>query len=511
MRSSTGAVAAAALFALALAAVVASCGADAPADDHPNNPEANFPAGFLWGTAVAGFQVEAGCPTLAAEACEDRASDWYQWVTDPDLVADDSTANSGDPVSLGPGMWETFDADFARARDELNTNAFRTSLEWSRLFPDGAAEAATTLDELDAHADPAAVAGYRAMFAAARARGLTLLVTLNHYTLPLWIHDGKGCHADLDACADRGWLDGPRIVRAIALYAGWCARTFGDQVDLWATLNEPFAMVLSGYILPSPDRTNPPGVLLRLPEAVAVLIHLIEGHAAMYDAVHANDLSDADDDGVRARVGVVHALVALEPKDPASAADAVAVEHADYIINRFFLEGVVRGALDRDLDGVAEEVRADLADRLDYLGINYYTRLPIVALGSPLDPRFPLADFLPDLGGGAFVDSPSGLYDVVTLASTYGRPMIITENGKLNPTADSGDAFLVPHLRELHRAMADGHPVEGYFYWSLVDNYEWNHGFALRFGLYELDLETKARTLRPIGRRYAEIIEARGF
>lgn len=493
-----------------LALVAPGCGGESEADPAANNQVVTFPKGFLWGTAVAGFQVDPGCPTLPAASCEDRASDWYQWVTDPELRADGSTFIHGDPVSAGPGFWELYEADLARARDGLGTNAFRMSIEWSRLFPDGAAEAATTVDELASFADPSAVARYRAIFAAARAQGLTLLVTLNHYTLPLWLHDGKACHADLGGCQDRGWLDGPRIVRAIALYAGFCARTYGDQVDLWATLNEPFGVVLSGYIVPSAERTNPPGVLLQIEAGLAAMVHMIEAHAAMVDAVRANDSADADGDGVPAQVGLAHSMIALAPADPTSTADAAAVAHADWVVNKLFLEGVANGRLDPDLDGVLDPPRADLVDRLDFIGVNYYTRLPIVALGAPLDARYPYADFLPNLDAGSFVEYPQGIRDVVMTAAAYGRPVYITENGRLDP-GESADGFLEPHLVALHGAMDEGADVRGYFYWSLVDNYEWNHGMALRFGLYALDTATKARALRPLGERYREIVGSRGF
>ncbi|MCB9734134.1 MAG: glycoside hydrolase family 1 protein [Deltaproteobacteria bacterium] len=505
-----GRLAAAALAAASLLAQ--ACGDDGgAADPAANNAVVTFPKTFLWGTSVAGFQVDPGCPTLPAAACEDRESDWAQWVTDPDLVADGTTYVHGDPLSAGPGFWELYDQDLARAGDELGANAFRTSLEWSRLFPDGAAEAATTVDELAPFADEDAVAHYRAIFASAKAHGQTLLVTLNHYTLPLWLHDGKACHQDLAGCADRGWLDGPRIVRTIALYAGFCARTFGDQVDLWATLNEPFAVVLSGFIVPNAERTNPPGVLLQIEAGLDAMTHMIEAHAAMVDAVRDNDLADADDDGVAAQVGLVHSMIALEPSDPSSEADVAAVAHAEWVVNRVFLEGVANGRLDPDLDGVLDPPRADLVGRLDFIGVNYYTRLPIMALGQPLDARYAFADFLPNLDGGSFVEYPQGLHDVVTSAASYGRPVYITENGRLNPGETSGDGFLEPHLEALHAAMDDGADVRGYFYWSLVDNYEWNHGMSLRFGLYAVDTATKARALRPIGARYAQIVRARGF
>ena len=487
---------------------------DAAATREPANPELTFPKRFLWGTAVAGFQTEAGCPTLAPATCEDRASDWYQWVSDPELIADDSTYVTGEPMAHGPGMRELYAEDFQRARDELHTGAIRLSIEWSRLFPDGAAEAATTVDALAAHADPVAVAYYRDMFATARRLGLKLLVTLNHYTLPLWIHDGKACHADLDSCTDRGWLDGPRITRAIALYAGFCGRTFGDQIDLWATLNEPFATVLAGYVFPSAERSHPPGVVLKIPEAVDVIFHQIDAHARMVDALRAEDHADADGDGQPVRAGTVVNIAICEPKDPDDPASVEAARHMSWLHNELFLEGVARGRLDLNIDGVAETVRPDLEGRLDWIGINYYTKIGVTPLGAPLSADYPWLDFIPDLQGGFFTSYPHGIYEAVQLASRFGVPMIITENGtqaSTDPAANDAETFLKPHLRELWRAIDEGMPVEGYFYWTLVDNYEWNHGMDIKMGMYALDLATKVRAMRPIGAAFAAIAKNRGF
>jgi beta-glucosidase/6-phospho-beta-glucosidase/beta-galactosidase len=465
----------------------------------PPAPLTAFPADFKWGTAVAGFQVEAGCPSLPAEACEDRRSDWYQWVTDEALIGESSTYLSGQPMSVAPGHYELYADDLARARDELGTNAFRTSIEWSRLFPDAAAESATTVAELRTHADPTAVAYYNAYFDAIRTSGMEPAVTLTHYTLPVWIHDGKACHFDMAGCADRGWADIERLAPAISLYAAFCAEEFGDQVDWWATENEPLAIVLAGYLLPSPDRTNPPGV--KDPDlAFEVFWNLIRGHAAMYDAVKAHDLADADGDGTTSMVGLVHNLVALQPVDADE--DAVAVEHADYVYNRLFLNGIFRGEIDRDMDGVAEEVDPALEGRMDWLGVNYYTRLTVQALAAPLYEGYARFDFFPTV---FWEEYPEGLYDVTMIGAEYGVPVMITENGT-QPTDESGDVFLRPHLQALLRAMSDGADVRGYFYWSLMDNYEWNHGMDMRFGMYAVDPDTKARTLRPIGETYAEII-----
>lgn len=459
-----------------------------PAEDSAPKDEAT--SDFLWGTATAGFQVEPGCPTLSP--CEDPNSDWYQWVTDPELIAESGTHLSGEPLSAGPGHYELWEDDLDLAL-ALGTNAIRVSIEWSRLFPDGAAEAATSVDELEAHADPAAVAWYDAYFDGIVARGLTPVVTLNHYTLPLWVHDGKSCHLDLAGCSPNGWMDAARMSRLLELYGGFAARHYGDRVRWWATLNEPLAIVLAGYLLPSSDRTNPPGVVD--PEAAfAVTFALVEGHAALYDGVHAEDED--------AMVGLVPNLAAVQPADPEDPLDVQGAEHGDYVYNRVMLNAAILGEFDRDVDGVAEESRPDIAGKMDWIGVNYYTRITFIGLDSPLFEGYAMTDFFPSV---LWEDYPEGIGEVVSLAASYGPPVMITENGT-QPTDESGESFLRPHLASLFAAKDAGVDVRGYFYWSLMDNYEWNHGMSMKFGLYEVDVDSKARSLRPIGETYAAII-----
>jgi len=475
------------------------------------NPEATFPKTFLWGTSVAGFQVDGGCLTLPEAQCEDPHSDWYQWVTDPAILFDGATHVTGEPLMHGPGMRELYKEDLARAKGELGHNAIRLSIEWSRLFPHAAAESARTVDELASQANPEAVAYYRALFDEIARLGLTPLVTLNHYTLPLWIHDGKACHQDLAGCKDRGWLDGPRIIPAIALYAGYCARTFGDRVDLWGTLNEPFANALAGYILPTEQRSHPPGVTLEIKEGIDVILNQIVAHARMADAVRAEDSRDADGDGKAAQVGVIVNIASFVPADPEDPKGPEAARHLGWVHNEIFLEGVATGRLDGNIDGVLDPAREDLVGRLDWIGINYYTRISVSYFPAGFAPGYPWLDAMPGLDGGFFQLYPEGLYDALALVNRFGLPMIITENGTPNLTSNSGDDFLLPHLRQLARARAEGMPVEGYFFWTLVDNYEWNLGMSLDLGLYALDLDTKARTLRPIGEKYRDVVHDRGF
>lgn len=487
----------------ALALLLTACSAPPHGQGIPGVDIRVFPEDFWFGTATAGFQVDMGCPTWTDDVCVDDASDWYDWVTDPAIVDDPGLHVTGEPVDVGPGMWELFESDVElMATDGMS--AYRMSLEWSRLFPDGAAEAATTVEELGPHASAAAVARYHEMFAALRAEGIEPVVTLNHYTLPRWVHDGVACHESLQ-CDASGWLDGERITRLIGLYAGFAAAEYGGAVDTWLTLNEPYATTLSGYLFPGEDRSSPPGVSLETDAMTAVMLHQIEGHAAMYDAVVARDGTDADGDGLAAEVGIVMNMVDIRPKDPENTDDVRGAEHADYLYHALYLDAVTSGAWDDDLDGTPDRTRPELAGRLDFIGINYYNELVVLGLPFSPVPDFPLFDIYPEF---TWEPHTEGLGAVIRRASVWGLPMLVTENG--TPfVEDRGVEVLEGHLGSVYAELKRGADVRGYLYWSFVDNYEWNHGFDLRFGLYELDPVAKERVPRAVRDRFAEVAKGR--
>ena len=473
----------------------------------------SLPPGFQLGTAIAGFQVDMGCPTLAAAACEDRRSDWYQWITTKRILDNPLLHASRQPPSAAPGFYERYEDDLERAASELHGDATRLSIEWSRVFPEPTF-GVTGFDALHAAASAQGLAYYHRIFAAMRARGLRPLVTVNHYTLPVWIHDGNACNQDLEHCKAKGWSDPATIVPEIAKYAGFVAREFGGEVDQWATLNEPFsAVVLAGYVFPSADRVNPPGLYLHAAAAKRAARAMIEAHARMYDAIKAEDRVDADGDGAAASVGLVYAISPIAPLT-GNARDARAAEDMRYLFNDMFLGGVARGLLDEDWSG-HPVYREDLANRLDYLGVNYYFRLHAQANVLPVPGArliTPLLTFNP-LGVAPDAD-PTGLYDAVKDAAKYGVPLIVTETGADQAKdAQAGARWIVRSLASLQRAMAEGVDVRGYFVWTLTDNYEWNHGMDLKFGLYAVDPRdpAKARVPRDSARVLGEIGAARAI
>lgn len=475
--------------------------------------ELAFPTEFFFGTATAGFQVDMGCPTMPREECTDSNSDWYQFATSPTTVEDAGAFLSGqDPAVVGPGFWELYDADFQRASDDLGSNALRLSIEWSRIFP-RSTTAAEGYEALKAIADVKAVAHYHAMFASMKKHHLTPLVTLIHYTLPAWLHDGVGCHVDFEHCTRRGWVDQALAVKEAAKYAGFVAQEFGGEVDWWATQNEPFAVLLPGYLQPTKDRSNPPAVSLRSAEMKIVFGAMIEAHARMYDAVKANDARDADGDGRNADVGLVYAMAPVAPKNPDKELDRQAAENVFYLWNLAFLDAVAAGNFDGELTGAGVH-RADLADRMDFIGINYYVRAVVEGIDSSVLPDLsPLATFNP-LTLRVNDVYPKGIYEMVmTARERYRLPVIITENNGGTWNADAEHLDLEGEVENtranlywLAAAVRDGADVRGYFYWSLMDNFEWNHGVA-PLGVYAVDPNDpkKTRTPRPIAPALREV------
>jgi beta-galactosidase len=478
----------------------------------------DFPRDFRWGTAISGFQTEMGQGRHL-----DPGSDWWAWTHDSTniergIVTDDRPED-------GPGFLARYRTDVDLARRKLHLGAFRLGLEWSRLFP-RSTRGAHGLRALDRLADHTALARYRAILKHIRARGMAPWVTLNHFTLPRWIHDPIAARnafarvgpngAPPTGFGPRGWLDRSTVTefRKYARYVAW---KLGDVVDRWITLNEPIALIANGYFnLPGIQQGNFPPGAFNFPAAETLIERLAQANAAAYEAVKARDRGS--------RVGVVQNMIAFTPADPDSAQDRVGTHHADYIFNRLFLDAVIKGHRDRDLDGRIEAGERDRrARKADFVGVDYYFRGRVTGLGEPLTPRIPVLDFLPATSYRS-ADDPSappcpttcsdfgselyakGFRQVLRTAGRYGRPVIVTENGISDADDDQRPGYLRSHLRVLHNAIRAGDAdVRGYFHWSLVDNFEWAAGYTQRFGLYRYNPVTLGRSARPSARLFARV------
>jgi beta-glucosidase len=465
-----------------LAAVIVACSSDKSEPGPAAEPESvSFAAPFMWGSASAGFQVEKGMPS----------TDWGVWVKTPGKI------KNGDDVDVGGAdALAHIDEDVALLVAS-GQNAYRFSIEWTRLYP---TRAAFDADQPDAKA----IASYDKLLSALRAAKITPLVTLQHFALPSYLSDPT------KPKEPQGW----ERAETVELFGTWCKRAssrWGGEVDWWATINEPLVNPIAGYI----QGSFPPGLLLNVERALAVGKNEARGHAKCFDAIKAGDTKDADGDGKTSMVGIVHNTPAIEPEDPTYPDDVAAAARVRYINNAWILNAVVRGDWDDDFDGNYDgpnDKKGDpsLVGRSDYLGINYYSavsasvngiQIPIINAGirqDHLPTDRPKTDFFWDI-------HPKGFRIVLDEAKVYGLPVVITENG----IADSNDTnrarFVLEHLYELGRAKADGMDIRGYFYWSLLDNFEWASGFCPRFGLHSVDRATGVRKARPSAQVYARV------
>jgi beta-glucosidase/6-phospho-beta-glucosidase/beta-galactosidase len=446
-----------------------------------------FPAGFLWGSSTAGFQVEKG----------DAHTDWAHWAATPGKIKNGDSPDQGGPDALAHAD------DDVRALAGTGQNAYRFSIEWGRVYPTRAA--------FDADMpDPAGVAAYDALLQKLHDAHITPLVTLAHFALPDWLSDGQTATQS----SPQGW----ERPGAADLFATWCARAgkrWGASVDWWVTINEPLPYVLGGYVRGS----FPPGEVLAIERALAIVKLEARAHAKCFDALHAADAADADGDGVAAWVSVAAHQRTFHPYDDGQPDDAAAARHVGYLWNQWFLNAMVRGDWDDDYDGAYTspgDVRGDpsLVGRADYVGLNYYSDtlvsahrglvLPIIGAAvypDNLPTDRPKTDFDWDI-------YPEGFGTVLDEAATYGLPIVVTENGLADAADANRSRFLLEHLYQLGWAIARGDRILGYFHWALVDNFEWDSGFCPHFGLVAYDRATGVRTAKESAKTYRSIIGA---
>ncbi|MGU3500730.1 family 1 glycosylhydrolase [Mycobacterium sp. C31M] len=465
----------------------------------------SFPDDFHWGVAHAGFQAEGGPGSPV-----DPNSDWYKWVHHPlnQLLG----LTNGVPEN-GPGTYVSYESDAELARNELGMNTFRMSIEWSRIFPNSTAAIDITdegggvsladLQALNALANQEEVAHYRAVFDALRAHGLEPLVTVNHFTLPIWIHDPVTARPliQLGLPVQRaGWLSDETPIE-FEKYAAYLAYTFGDQVDNWVTLNEPVPPIMTEFLsIPGLVPTWPPGVI-RPDLAIRFLVNEAKGHVAAYDAIHKYD---AD-----AFVGFANNMVPARPANPVNPQDVAAADAWNRVFNEWFPNAVIDGWVDLNFDGrkTADEIRPGFADKVDFMGVQYYGTQPMGGFGFAPLPGFNFLQGIPfrcEAAEQTCSDfnqpiDPGGFREVLEVAASYGKPLWITENGVADDEDTKRPGYIVNHIAVVQDLVAHGTDIRGYTYWSFVDNLEWADGYHLQFGLYGSDPSTPEleRTPKP--------------
>lgn len=443
-----------------------------------------FPNDFIWGVATSAHQIEG-----ALSAGGRGESIWDRFASMPGRIADGSDASTACDhyrrwrEDLGLMQW-------------LGVRAYRFSIAWPRVMPRGRGSIHAPGFDF-----------YEALVDALLDAGILPFVTLYHWDLP-------------QALQDRGGWSSRETATIFADYAAAVSERLGDRVQHWITHNEPCCVATLGH----EEGEHAPGH--RDPnEALRVSHHLLLSHGLAVQAIR-NNAPDAE-------IGIALNLAPAWPATPGDA-DREAARRFDGMFNRWYLDPLYRGRYPDDV--IADRVRRGhlepaarlalpfvrerdletIAAPLDFLGVNYYTRMVLQAGadGDPIAVRAVPVTELTDMGWEVF---PQGLYHLLMrLQEEYKPPKIyITENGAAygdGPAADGWTndarriAYMNSHLQEAHRAIADGAPLRGYFAWSLLDNFEWAHGYTKRFGLYWVDYVTQRRNPKASAYWYRDLI-----
>jgi len=438
-----------------------------------------FPDDFLWGAATSAYQIE-GSP-LADGA---GASNWHRWAHQYGHISDGSTGD------VACDHYRRYKSD-VRLMAKLGLKAYRFSVSWSRIFPEGIGSK-----------NPRGLDFYSRLVDALLRLNIEPFITLHHWDLPAALED-RGGWANRDSAA---WF---------ADYAHTLFRALKGRVNYWATLNEPWVVVDSGYL----RGVHPPGRKSSA-EAAQASRNLLRAHALGVRAFKADPTG---------KVGIV---VNLEPKDSVSEKpeDIAATMRADAYKNRHFLDPLYLGSYPEEMKQIfgdawpefSTEDMTLIREPFDFLGVNYYSRS--VTRADPLAKPVLASSVRQEAANYTDTNSevfPEGLTRILLwVKHRYGDiPLFVTENGAAfaDPPEVENRIMDFPrvdyfrkHLLAAHRALTQGVKLLGYFAWSLLDNFEWSHGYTKRFGIVGVDFSSQRRVRKLSSEFYRLVIRSRG-
>ncbi len=398
---------------------------------------------ILLGAGTSATQIEGG----------KLDTDWQDWYQKGRISDGSDPARAADHFA----RWK----EDVQWMAEMGLACYRMSIDWARVQP--------TPDRFD----EAALAVYREEIMALQQKGISVLLTLHHFTSPMWFAKSGGFLRE----------DAPLV---FCNYVQKVVEVLGDIVSEYVTINEPNVYICNGYLF----GIWPVGVR-SVTKARGAYTNLIRCHIAAYKMIHA--LRPSPD----TKVGIADHLRAFAPYDPDNRWQRFLAKTAQKWAQDHLTEGMLRGKC----HGFVKKHREICEGRYyDFIGINYYTRNTLYNFSVGFRKNAPQND----LGWEIY---PEGIREVCEAAKKYGAPIYITENGICDNDDSKRIQFIVAHLRELFSADA---PVERYYHWSLMDNFEWADGEGARFGLLHIDYETQKRTLKKSGAFYRELIKNQG-
>ncbi|HLF18784.1 MAG TPA: glycoside hydrolase family 1 protein [Candidatus Omnitrophota bacterium] len=400
-----------------------------------------FPKNFLWGATTSSHQIEGS----------NFNNDWWEW---------EQKGRTKDPSGDACRSYTLYEKDFDLAQ-QLNHNAHRLSIEWSRIEP---AEGKINQEELR---------HYKKVIAVLKARGIEPIVTVHHFTNPGWFSYLGG------------WLN-DRAHKYFSFFIDTLTECFKDDVRYWITINEPMVLAWHSYHL----GVWPPGEKSFL-KMWRALNNMLKAHNIAYQKIHKVYQKRT---AIKPMVGIATNLRPFYvcPKTNNMPVH-VGVFFRHRMYNMYSLDKIKR--------------------HMDFIGVNYYE-----GEYNSSDPELKLPYFggnctylhghNPHANQLGWHFDPNGLYETMKWLKKYKRPIFITENGTCEEDDSWRIKFIDEHLKRVEKAIAEGINVIGYLHWSLLDNFEWHHGFAPRFGLIEVDYKTYERRIKPSALHLARIIKA---
>ena len=409
-----------------------------------------FPNDFMWGVATASHQIEGG-NTNNWSAFEPRSK---------------SKQLSGEACD----HWNRRSEDITLIKN-LGVSHYRFSIEWSRVEP------------LPGHWDQKAIQWYSDLVDELLAQGIQPMVTLHHFTQPIW-WDERGGFEKEENIAD--WIT-------------FCSKMFerlSDRVEWWCTINEPAVYATMGYVLGE----FPPGVR-SFKRTRCVALNLMRAHAQCYRTLKRMENGD------KCQIGLVKNINLFDPYRRWNPLHWIQAKVLDGMFNRCWLKGLKNGRF-KPPSALFSKPIEGLKGSSDFIGVNYYTHLlttPFMPTKVEIDPLIRPWEQRTDFRYPMYAEGLRRAFDMV---ADLNIPILVTENGVADDDDDMRPEHIRRHLLITAEAIADGIDVRGFYHWSLMDNFEWAEGYDQRFGLYHVDFESKERTLKASGEEYAAIVKA---
>jgi len=425
-----------------------------------NTDKIKFDSEFMWGTATAAHQVEGNC-----------TNNWSEFEKNKKLNGE---PNIKDNQFSGRACehWERYKEDIKLIKN-TGVSYYRFSIEWSKIQP-----------ELDIF-DNDAIKHYSDMINILIDNKITPVLTLHHFTHPIWF--------------DR--IGGFEKEENIKLFVNFCKKVFleySNRVKYWCTINEPAVVATQGYF----TGIFPPGKTNSQLSAI-VLKNLLEAHVRVYRLL--KDMNNGSD----TRIGLVKNINQFDPMRRWNILDWFICYFTNQFFNYSSVNFIHTGKFKIKIPGLAwiNHKNKNAINSIDFFGLNYYSHNHIkfkFSFREPFTLEFRKNDIKTDM---PYTIYGEGIYRAIKRVSKLNVPIIITENGIADTEDKNRELYINRYLYAVSKAIKDGYNVIGYYYWSLMDNFEWAFGYDMKFGLYSVNFKTQERKLRDGAKAFIRIVK----